>query len=123
MRRPRPPGAPNTVSLRLRVTAAVIIVLAVMLILLSVAVNAIFVAQSNRNLEALLTGRAQLARQLARTGVGAAADRQPGRGRRRTGLSGAAERACEFGSPPPTGAGIKSTTITLNAPAGWTAPS
>ena len=42
----------STVSLRLRVTAAVMIVLAVMLILLSIAVNAIFVAQSNRNLDA-----------------------------------------------------------------------
>ena len=37
----------NTVSLRLRVTAAVIIVLAAVLILLGVAVNATFVAQSN----------------------------------------------------------------------------
>ena len=67
---PLNPGPLNTVSLRLRVTAAVIIVLALVLILLSVAVNAIFVAQSNRNLDALLTGRAQLARQLARSGVG-----------------------------------------------------
>ena len=68
---PAPVGPLNTVSLRLRVTATVVIVLACALILLSVAVNAIFVAQSNQNLEALLTGRAQLARQLARTGVGA----------------------------------------------------
>jgi hypothetical protein len=44
----RPAGAAssplNTVSLRLRVTAAVMIVLAVMLILLSIAVTAIFIA-------------------------------------------------------------------------------
>ena len=60
----------NTVSLRLRVTAAVMIVLAVMLVLLSIAVNAIFIAQSNRNLDALLAGQAQLARQLARSGAG-----------------------------------------------------
>jgi hypothetical protein len=40
----------NTVSLRLRVTTAVIVVLGVMLLLLGVAVNAIFVAQSNRSL-------------------------------------------------------------------------
>ena len=60
----------STVSLRLRVTAAVMIVLAVMLIMLSIAVNAIFIAQSNRNLDALLAGQAQLARQLARSGVG-----------------------------------------------------
>ena len=60
----------NTVSLRLRVTAAVIIVLSAVLILLGVAVNATFVVQSNRNLDALLAGRVQLARQLARSGVG-----------------------------------------------------
>ena len=102
-------------SLRLRVTAAVIIVLALVLILLSVAVNSIFVAQSNQNLEALLTGRAQLARQLARSGVGAAADRQPGRRGRRAGLSGAAERG-GVRQRAAAGPGIKSTTITLNAP-------
>ena len=61
----------NTVSLRLRVTTAVIVVLALMLILTSVAVNAVFVAQSNRSLDALLDSRVQLARQLARAGVGA----------------------------------------------------
>ena len=60
----------NTVSLRLRVIAAVMAVLAVILILLSIAVNAIFIAQSNRNLDALLAGQAQLARQLARSGAG-----------------------------------------------------
>ena len=68
----RPAGAAssplNTVSLRLRVTAAVMIVLAVMLILLSIAVTAIFIAQSNRSLNALLAGQAQLARQLAGRG-------------------------------------------------------
>jgi succinate dehydrogenase hydrophobic anchor subunit len=48
----------NTVSLRLRVTAAVLAVLAVMLILLSIAINAIFIAQSNRNLDAPFTGQA-----------------------------------------------------------------
>jgi two-component system, OmpR family, sensor kinase len=52
----------NTVSLRLRVIAAVMAVLAVILILLSIAVNAIFVAQSNRSLDTLLAGQAQLAR-------------------------------------------------------------
>ena len=44
-------------------------VLAVVLLGLSFSVNAVFVAQSNRNLDALLSGRAQLARQLARAGV------------------------------------------------------
>ena len=60
----------NTVSLRLRVIAAVMAVLAAILILLSIAVNAIFIAQSNRNLNTLLAGQAQLARQLARSGAG-----------------------------------------------------
>ena len=41
-----------------------------MLILTGVAVNAVFVAQSNRSLDALLDSRVQLARQLARAGVG-----------------------------------------------------
>lgn len=62
----------DTVSVRLRVTASVIGVLAVVLIVLGLAVNAVFVAQSDRNLDALLSGRVQLARQLARTGVGPA---------------------------------------------------
>ena len=44
----RPPAPPlNTVSLRLRVTAAVIVVLAVLLILLGIAVNAIFMLYTN----------------------------------------------------------------------------
>ncbi len=96
-------------------TTAVIIVLAVMLILISVAVNAIFVAQSNRNLDALLDGRAQLARQLARSGVG------PQQIVNRIETDGVQaylvlRERDEFGTPPPTGAGIKSTTVTLNAP-------
>ena len=47
----------------------VIAVLAVVLLLVGGG-NAVFVAQSERNLDALLNGRAQLARQLARAGVG-----------------------------------------------------
>ena len=85
-------GRLNTVSLRLRVPSPAILVLAVDDVLLGVTVNAVFVAQSNRSLDALLTGRAQLARQLARAGVGPPDDREPGRGRRRTGPSGAAQR-------------------------------
>jgi len=112
---PGPPGPLNTVSLRLRVTAAVIIVLALVLILLSVAVNSIFVAQSNQNLEALLTGRTQLARQLARSGVG------PQQIVNRVDADGVQaylvlRNGAEFGSEPPAGPGIKSTTIPLNAP-------
>src|SRR5689334_2696197 len=57
-------------SVRTRVALGVIAGLAVVLALLCVAVNAIFVAQSERNLDALLAGRVQLGRQLARAGVG-----------------------------------------------------
>ena len=60
----------NTVSLRLRVTLAAVAVLSAMMILLAVAVDGVFAAQSNRNLDAVLSGRAQLARQLARAGIG-----------------------------------------------------
>jgi len=66
----RPRAGLATVSLRLRVTAAVLGVLALMLLGLSLVVDAVFAAQSERNLDALLTGRVQLARQFARSGVG-----------------------------------------------------
>ena len=106
----------NTVSLRLRVTAAVMIVLAVMLILLSIAINAIFIAQSNRNLDALLAGQAQLARQLARSGAG------PQQIVNRVQASGVQahlvlRNGAEFGTPSTSGATTKASTITLNAPA------
>lgn len=104
----------NTVSLRLRVTVAVLAVLAVMLILLSIAINAIFIAQSNRNLDALLTGQAQLARQLARSGVG------PQQIVNRVQAGGVQahlvlRNGTEFGTPITSGT-VKTTTITLNAP-------
>jgi two-component system, OmpR family, sensor kinase len=105
----------NTVSLRLRVIAAVMAVLAVILILLSIAVSAIFIAQSNRNLDALLTGQAQLARQLARSGAG------PQQIVNRVQAGGVQaylvlRNGTEFGIPITTGASLKTTTITLNAP-------
>ena len=59
----------NTVSLRLRVTVAVIAVLGLVLIAVGAVVDAVFAAQSQRNLDTLLTGSVQLARQLARSGV------------------------------------------------------
>ena len=104
----------NTVSLRLRVTVAVLAVLAVMLILLSIAINAIFIAQSNRNLDALLTGQAQLARQLARSGVG------PQQIVNRVQAGGVQahlvlRNGTEFGTPITSGT-VKTTAITLNAP-------
>jgi signal transduction histidine kinase len=106
----------NTVSLRLRVIAAVMAVLAVILILLSIAVSAIFIAQSNRNLDALLAGQAQLARQLARSGSG------PQQIVNRVQAGGVQaylvlRNGTEFGTPIATGASVKTTTITLNAPA------
>jgi two-component system, OmpR family, sensor kinase len=105
----------NTVSLRLRVIAAVMAVLAVILILLSIAVNAIFIAQSNRNLDALLTGQAQLARQLARSGAG------PQQIVNRVQAGGVQaylvlRNGTEFGTPIMSGEAVKTTTVTLNAP-------
>jgi len=105
----------NTVSLRLRVIAAVMAVLAVILILLSIAVNAIFIAQSNRNLNTLLAGQAQLARQLARSGAG------PQQIVNRVQAGGVQaflvlSNGTEFGTPVPSGAAVKTTTISLNAP-------
>jgi two-component system, OmpR family, sensor kinase len=105
----------NTVSLRLRVIAAVMAVLAVILILLSIAVNAIFVAQSNRSLDTLLAGQAQLARQLARAGAG---PQQIVNRVQAGGVQGylVLQNGTEFGTPITTGPTVKTTTITLNAP-------
>jgi len=105
----------NTVSLRLRVIAAVMAVLAVILILLSIAISAIFIAQSNRNLDALLTGQEQLARQLARSGAG------PQQIVNRVQAGGmqaylVLRNGTEFGTPITSSKSIKTTTITLNAP-------
>jgi two-component system OmpR family sensor kinase len=105
----------NTVSLRLRVIAAVMAVLAVILILLSIAVSAIFIAQSNRNLNALLTGQAQLARQLARSGVG---PQQIVNRVQAGGLQAylVLRNGTEFGTPITASGSVRTTTITLNAP-------
>jgi signal transduction histidine kinase len=91
------------------------IVLAVVLIMLSVAVNAIFIAQSNRNLDALLAGQAQLARQLARSGAG------PQQIVNRVQAGGVQaylvlRNGTEFGAPIASRAGIKTTIVMLNAP-------
>ena len=109
------PNRLNTVSLRLRVIAAVMAVLAIILILLSIAVSAIFIAQSNRSLDALLAGQAQLARQLARAGAGP----QQIVNRRQAGGVQAhlvLRNGTEFGTPIATSATVKTTTLTLNAP-------
>ena len=55
-------------SLRTRVTLAAIGVLALVLIIFVVVVNAVVAAQSQRSLEATLAGRAQFGRQLAGPG-------------------------------------------------------
>jgi two-component system, OmpR family, sensor kinase len=86
-----------------------------MLILLSIAINAIFIAESNRNLDALLAGQAQLARQLARSGAG------PQQIVNRVQASGVQahlvlRNGAEFGTPIASGAATKTTAITLNAP-------
>jgi signal transduction histidine kinase len=90
-------------------------VLVAILILLSIAVNAIFIAQSNRSLDALLAGQAQLARQLARAGAG------PQQIVNRVQAGGVQahlvlENGNEFGTPITPGPTVKTTTITLNAP-------
>ncbi len=63
----------RTGSLRRRVTLTALGVLGVVLLAAGLAVNAVFTAQAERNLNALLAGRVQLARQLARQNVAPAA--------------------------------------------------
>lgn len=59
----------RTGSLQVRVAVSVIAVLVAVLVGLGLVIDTIFGIQSEQGLDALLTGRAQLARQLARTGV------------------------------------------------------
>jgi two-component system OmpR family sensor kinase len=103
----------STVSVRARVTLAVLVVLAVVLLVLSLAVNALFVAQSERNLDALLNGRAQLARQLARAGVG------PQQIVNRVSAEGVQaaltmRNGLVLGTPPISGSEVRSVTTQLN---------
>ena len=105
----------NTVSLRLRVTLAVVAVLSAMMILLGVAVDGVFAAQSNRNLDALLSGRAQFARQLARAGVGpqAIVNRVETNGVR---AHLELVNGQVFGSQSTPGTGVRSATVELKGP-------
>ena len=101
-----------TVSIRVRVIAAVMAVLAVVLLGLSVSVQSVFVAQSNRNLDALLSGRAQLARQLARSGV------RPQQIVNRVGVDGVVASlelrdGTVLGNTIPVGTGVRTVTTTL----------
>ncbi|AXB41189.1 HAMP domain-containing sensor histidine kinase [Amycolatopsis albispora] len=59
----------RTTSLRRRVTLTALLVLGVVLVALGITIAAVFTAQAERNLNALLTGRVQLAQQLARENV------------------------------------------------------
>jgi two-component system, OmpR family, sensor kinase len=59
----------RTASLRVRVTLTAIAVLLVVLPVTGLVVKAVFDAQAERSLDSLLTGRAQLAQQLARQNV------------------------------------------------------
>jgi signal transduction histidine kinase len=59
----------RTASLRVRVTLTAIAVLLVVLPVTGLTVKAVFDAQAERSLDSLLTGRAQLAQQLARQNV------------------------------------------------------
>lgn len=113
---PAPPRTVNrldTVSLRLRVTAAVLAVLAVTLVLLSVTVSAVFAAQSNRTADALLANRSQLARQLASAGLG------PMQIINRVSVDGVQARlvlrnGTAFGSDLPIGSQVRTTTLSLS---------
>ena len=107
-----PRGRLSTVSVRVRVTAAVMAALALVLLLSSAAVNAAFVAQSERNLDTLLSGRAQLARQLARNGA------RPQQIVNRVAVDGVLASlelrdGTVLGTPVPIGSGTRTVTTTL----------
>ena len=109
-----PPSTVNrldTVSIRLRVTASVVVVMAATL-LLGVSVLAAFAAQSNRSTDRLLAGRASLARQLAAQGAG------PAQIVNRVSVDGVQARlvlrnGTVFGTGLPSGTQVRTSTITL----------
>ncbi len=102
----------RTVSIRVRVIAGVMAALALVLLGLSFTVQSVFAAQSERNLEALLTGRAQLARQLARSGA------RPQQIVNRVGVDGVLvslrlRDGTVLGDTLPTGTGVQTVTTRL----------
>ncbi|MBB3326981.1 sensor histidine kinase [Microlunatus antarcticus] len=102
-------------SIRTRVIAAVMVVLVVVLLVLSLSVQSVFATQSERNVDALLSGRAQLARQLARSGV------RPQQIVNRVGVDGVLASlqlrdGTVIGSPLPVGGGVQTVTTRLNGP-------
>ena len=109
----RSAGGLSTVSLRTRVTVAVIAVVTVTLVLVTIVVSALFAAQSERNLDTLLAGRVQLARQLARNGTG------PQQLVNRVSAAGVQAQlvlrnGAVFGPALPTGSEVRSVAVILN---------
>ena len=102
-------------SLRVRVTLTAIAVLLVVLPITGLTVKAVFDAQAERSLDSLLTGRAQLAQQLARQNVA------PGNLVRRVDADGVRvtlilRNGRQFGAPPiDPGATVRQVKATLQA--------
>ena len=110
-----PTGPLRTVSLRLRVTAVVTAVVAVVVLVFGVVVSGVFAVQTDRNLTVVLTGRLQLARQLARNGVG------PAQIVNRVAVTGVdatltLRDGTVFGVPSPAGAQLRTVQTRLVAP-------
>ena len=98
---------------RLRVTLAAVAVLSAMMILLGVAVDGVFAAQSNRSLDAVLSGRVQLCAAAGPCRCRPAGHRQPGADQRRAGPSRTGQRTV-FGDE--LAPGLRSTTAVLKGP-------
>ncbi|MFI5693346.1 ATP-binding protein [Kribbella sp. NPDC051586] len=105
----------RTGSLRVRVTVTAIAVLLVVLPITGLTVKAVFDAQAERSLDSLLTGRAQLAQQLARQNVA------PGNLVRRVDADGVRvtlilRTGRQFGAPPVDAGGtVRQVKATLQA--------
>ncbi|MFG1905265.1 ATP-binding protein [Kribbella sp. NPDC048928] len=105
----------RTASLRVRVTLTAIAVLLVVLPVTGLTVKAVFDAQAERSLDSLLTGRAQLAQQLARQNVA------PGNLVRRVEANGVRvtltlRNGRQFGAPPlEAGGTVRQVRATLQA--------
>ncbi|MET9002917.1 HAMP domain-containing sensor histidine kinase [Amycolatopsis sp. NPDC004169] len=106
----------RTASLRRRVTVTVLVVLAVVLVAVGFVVDAVFRAQAERDVNAVLTTRVQLAQQLAKQNV---SPRTLVRRIETRGVVGSLTLpdGSVFGSPPlPAGARIRQVRATLSGP-------
>jgi two-component system, OmpR family, sensor kinase len=105
----------RTGSLRRRVTLTALGVLGVVLVAAGLAVHAVFTAQAERGLNALLAGRVQLGKQLARQNVAPAniVRRVDGPGLRVTLTLPSGER---LGEDPVRGSDLRQARATLNGP-------